>query len=138
MIAALSGAGAVVPVPGFSVAFDTALLKNEVDKYKHQLGFSEEASLAFKGISPMKKLMFKFSMASAQEIGKLMKYYLPSSTVEEFAQYTPLVESAISSSGSFSATYHFLNGCLKELERGALDYLDEIHAESAIINMERN
>ena len=131
MVAVTSGAGAVVPVPGASVALDFALLAKEVNFYKSQLGLPEEDSKAFDGLSPyMKARIHKFCTTSAVELGKRLTAYAVDSTVEEFARYIPIVGSVIAGSISFSTTYYVLYRCLNELEQTAMDFLDEIKAKA--------
>jgi hypothetical protein len=130
MVAAASGAGAVVPLPGFSAALDLALLTKEVNMYKSQLGLPEETSYEFRRMTPeIQAKVSKFCLTSTVQIAKLVKFYISSSAVEEFTRYIPLVGFAIAGGISFSSTYCFLKGCLNELERTALEFLDEINTK---------
>jgi hypothetical protein len=128
VVAAASGAGAVVPVPGLSVAIDLVLLTREVNMYKSQLGLPEETSYEFRRMTPqIKAKVSKFCLTSTVQIANLLKFYTASSAIEEFTRYIPLVGFAIAGGISFSSTYHFLKGCLNELEETALAFLDEIN-----------
>ena len=130
MVAAVSGAGAAVPLPGLSVAVDLALITKELNFYKSQLGLPEEDSKVFDGLSPeMQARIHKFCTTSAVELGTRLATYAAGSTVEEFARYVPFIGSAIAGSISFSTTYYTLYKCLNELEQTAMDFLDEIKAK---------
>ena len=132
MVAGASGVGAVLPVPGVSVALDLALITKEVNFYKSQLGLPEEGSKVFYGLSPgMKARIQKFCTTRAVELGKRLGTYAAGSTAEEFARYIPILGSAIAGSISFSTTYYVLHRCLNELEQTAMDFLDEIKAKAA-------
>ena len=128
MVAAASGAGAVVPLPGLSVALDLALLTREVNMYKSQLGLPEGTSYEFRRMSPeIQAKVKRFCLTSTVQIANLVKFYTASSAVEEFTRYIPFVGCAIAGGISFSSTYCFLKGCLNELEETALAFLDEIN-----------
>ena len=127
-VAVASFAGALIPVPGVSIAADLILLKHEVDLYKSQLGLPEENSYKFRRMTPeVRKKLQKFCMTSAVQIGNLIAAYGASSAVEEVARYIPFVGSVIAGSISFSSTYYFLKRCLSELESAALEFMDEIN-----------
>ena len=127
MVAAVSATGAAVPLPGLSIAIDLALLTNEMNLYKSQLGLPGENSDEFRRMTPEnQEKVRKFCVTSAIQMGNLLAFYSKTSAVEEFARYIPLLGSFIAGSVSFPSTYHFLHGCLNELERAALDFLDEL------------
>ena len=132
MVAGASGVGAVVPLPGLSVALDLALLAKEVNFYKSQLGLPEENSYDFCKLTPeIQEKVRKFCSTSAVQIGQLMAAYTASSTVEEFTRYIPFVGSVIAGSISFTSTYSFLHGCLDELEETAMNFLDLVNERVA-------
>jgi hypothetical protein len=78
--------------------------------------------------SEIQEKVRKFCLTSAVQIANLLKFYTASSAVEEFTRYIPFVGCAIAGGISFSSTYYFLQGCLNELERTALEFLDEINS----------
>ena len=128
MVASLSSAGAVIPVPGLSIAVDLTLLTKEVSLYKSQLGLPEENSFEFRRMTPQnQEKVRKFCFTSAVQIANLVAAYGASSAVEEVTRYIPVLGSVIAGGISFSSTYYFLQQCLKELEKTANDYLDEIN-----------
>ena len=132
MVAGASGFGALVPVPGLSVALDLALLTKEVNLYKSQLGLPEENSYEFRKLTPeIQKKVQRFCLTSAVQIGQLVAAYTASAAVEEVTRYIPLVGSFIAGSISFTSTHYFLNACLNELEETALNCLDTINAKVA-------
>ena len=127
-IAAISGAGGAVPVPGLSIAIDTGLIINEVNFYKSQLGIPDENSEEFGRLtSKTKEKILKFCLTSAIEFGRLFASYVAYSNAEEFVRFIPLVGSVIAASLSFTSTYLFLKASLEELEKTALKILDEIN-----------
>ena len=130
MIATLSLGGAVIPLPGVSIAADITLLTLEMKLYKSQLGLPEENSPEFQRMSTENQAKVrKFCITSAAEVTKLLASYVASSAVEEVARYIPILGSAIAGSISFSSTYYFLHRSLGELERTALEYLDDVNTK---------
>lgn len=128
MVATASLAGALIPVPGVSIAADLALLKNELTLYKSQLGLLDENSPQFQRMSAENQEKFrKFCLSGVTGIGNLLAHYAKRSTVEEYSRFIPIVGIFVAGSISFATTYHFLQQCLNELEKTALDYLDEIN-----------
>ena len=107
LIADASGAGALVPVPGLSVALDLGLLTNEVNFYK-----SQENSSELRKLTPeIQEKVRKFCLTGAVQIGQLVAAYTASSEVEKLTKYIPILESLINGSISFTSTYYFLRGC---------------------------
>ena len=132
IVAATSGFGAVVPVPGLSVAIDLALLTKEVNFYRSQLGLPEENSSEFRKLNPkIQESVRKFCLTSAVQIGQLIAAYAASAAVEEVTKFIPLVGSFIAGTLSFTTTYCFLKICLNEIEETAFNCLDEINARVA-------
>ena len=124
MIAACSGAGGMIPVPGLSVAIDIGLLTSEVKFYKSQLGLPDENSYEFKSMTPeIQRKIRKFYVTSGVQIVQLIAGYGVSSTVEEFARFIPFLGGVIAGSISFSSTYYFLDCCLNDMEKTAEEFL---------------
>ena len=125
MVAAISAAGAVVPLPGVSIVVDLTILTKEMNFYKSQLGLPDENSYEFKTLTPEnQEKVRKFCVTSAIQIANLLEAYAASSAVEEATRYIPIVGSLIAGSISFSSTYYFLHECLKDLEETAMVFLD--------------
>ena len=128
MIATLSLGGAIIPVPGLSIAADITLLTSEMKLYKSQLGLPGENSPEFQSMTIENQTKVRqFCITSAAQIAKYLAHYAKSSAAEEVTRYIPILGSAIAGSISFSSTYYFLHRCLDELERTALEYLDEVN-----------
>ena len=126
-VATLSGVGAVVPIPGVSVALDLVLLLKEVNGYKSQLGLPEENSDEFKGMpQDRQQKVGKYLVTSTVEIGKLFATYAGRTSVEEGARYIPFLGSVIAGGISFTSTYYFLNKWLSEMEEIALEITKQI------------
>ena len=131
MVASASFAGALIPVPGVSITADLALLTREVNLYKSQLGLPEENSSQFQRMSKENQARFrKFCVSGLMEIANLLALYAASSTVEEASRFIPIIGTVIAGSISFATTYHFLQQCLNELEKAALDYLDDVREDA--------
>ena len=128
MIATLSLGGAVIPVPGLSIAADLTLLTVETKLYRSQLGLPEENSPEFQSMTTENQAKVRqFCITSAAQVTKHLASYAASSAVEEVARYIPILGSVIAGSISFSSTYYFLHRCLDDMEKTAMDYLDEIN-----------
>ena len=143
-IATLSLGGAIIPVPGVSIAADLTLLTLEMKFYRSQLGLPEENSPEFLSMTIENQAKIRqFCITSAAQVARYLAPYAASSAVEEVARYIPILGSAIAGSISFSSTYYFLRRCLDELERAAMDYLDEINTRvgddlSTLTSISRN
>ena len=129
-VATLSLGGAIIPLPGLSIAVDLTLITAELNLYKSQLGLHEENSSYFRKMSPeIQGRVQKFSFTSVIQIANAVAAYGACSGVEEVSRYIPILGSAIAGSISFSSTYYFLHRSLGELENTAMDYLDEVNTE---------
>ena len=129
-VATLSLGGAIIPLPGLSIAVDFTLLTTELNLYKSQLGLPEENSFYFRKMSPeIQEMVQKFSFTSAIQIANAVAAYGACSGVEEVARYIPILGSAVAGTISFSSTYYFLHRSLGELEKTAMDYLDEVNTK---------
>ena len=107
-----------------SITADLALLAAELNFYKSQLGLPEENSSQFQRMSKENQEKFrKFCGIGVSEIAHLLTAYTASSTAEEFSRFIPLLGIAVAGSISFASTYNFLQQCLNDLEKTALDYL---------------
>ena len=127
MVAAVSAAGACVPLPGLNVSVDLALLTKEVSFYKSQLGLPDEESHEFQKMTPEnQEKVRKFCVTSAEQMAPFLATYTAGSAVEEFARFFPFVGPAIAGRISFKSTYYFLHQCLNELEETALSFLNEM------------
>ncbi|CAB4038819.1 interferon-inducible GTPase 5-like, partial [Paramuricea clavata] len=130
MVAAVSAAAAVIPLPGLSIVVDFRLLTYVVDFYKSQLSLPEEASYEFQKMSKEnKEIILKFYFTNAVELAKIFTLVAFNSAAEEAARFIPFVGSAIAGSISFSSTYYFLSHCLSELEKTASNLLDETNTK---------
>jgi amino acid permease len=125
MVATVSAAIAVIPLPGLSILVDFGLLTYEVNFYKSQLGLPKEKSNEFQKMTKEnQETILKFCFISMAELSKLFTLFAFTSAVEEAARYIPFAGSVIAGSLSFSSTCYFLRQCLNELEKPALNLLD--------------
>ena len=129
-IAALSLGGAVIPVPGLSIVADITFLTLEMKLYRSQLGLPEKNSPKFLRMTVENQAKVrKFCITTAAEFAKRLNSYAKSSAVEEVARYIPIVGILMAGSISFYTTYYFLRDSLDELEKTAMDYLDEVNTK---------
>ena len=131
-VAAASFTGAIIPLPGVSIAVDAILLRKEIDLYQSQLiGLSNENSDEFLKITPeLRKKLQKFWAERTDQIPQLIAAYGASSTVEEAARCIPMLGIVIAGSISFSSTYCFLQRYLNELESTGLEFIDEVNTRA--------
>ena len=138
-VAATSAAVAAIPLPGVSIVADFALIMYEVNLYKSQLGLPKEKSKKFQKMSKEdQETILKFCFTTIAELVRCIqrhaaysqaKRYAASTAVEEFVRYIPFIGSVIAGSISFGSTYYFLWQCLNELEKTALNLLDETNTK---------
>ncbi|XP_046844005.1 uncharacterized protein LOC124438055 [Xenia sp. Carnegie-2017] len=126
-IATASAVGALVPLPGLSIAVDLPLIASEVNFYKSQLGLPDENSHEFNMLTPShQEKVRQLCFTSATQLATIMATYATSSTVEEFARFVPVIGSAITEEISFCSTYFFLRNCVSQMESVALGFLDQV------------
>jgi purine-cytosine permease-like protein len=128
MAATASCVGGLIPIPGVSLAVDLGIITKEINVYKSRIGLPEENSREFhKMSSETKEKVHKYYCTGATEIATLLTTFgVRSAAIEEGSRFIPLIGSAIAGGISFSSTYYFLQQYLNELEKTALDFLDEI------------
>ncbi|KXJ25236.1 interferon-inducible GTPase 5 isoform X1 [Exaiptasia diaphana] len=125
MIAGASAAGALVPIPGLSIAVDQVLIYNEVMFYKSQLGIPDEGSEKFKVLRADTQQHIQRTCISFSQVFTLLSAFAVESAVEEVASFIPVIGSAIAGTMSYSATYLMLKKYLGEMEELALQILEE-------------
>uniref|UniRef100_A0A3Q3GL22 IRG-type G domain-containing protein n=1 Tax=Labrus bergylta TaxID=56723 RepID=A0A3Q3GL22_9LABR len=113
--ATLSAIGAAVPVPGVSVAVDTALLGGVIKQYGFGFGLD----------IPSLKRMAKYSGVSYEELSKVLKSPLATvnQTPELLLKFIPIIGIPAAMGLSFTFTYRSLNfssTCSLTMQRGYL------------------
>ena len=140
LVAGLSAAVAVAPVPGLSIAVDALIMFNEVREYITQLGIPVQGSTIFNFLSsPTQRSVIatQVQFSSAPKILALLaKEAGAGLAVEEASRYIPFVGSAIAGAISFGCTIFFLRKCLNKIEEVALAVLEEAKQQS-IDSLER-
>ena len=132
MVASASGAAAMVPIPGLSVAVDIGLIMKEVTFYRSQLGLPEEGSAEFAKLNvTTQDKVRKMCLTTAAQISGFLTAYASEAAVEEFTRFIPLVGLAIAGGMSFATTYYGLKHCLEKVEESALLVLKEAAEKSA-------
>ena len=137
-VAALSGAVAMVPVPGLSFAFDSGLVAKEADFYYRQLGLDQTslkgyAKLTSTDYTELKSIVDRNLgcegisaagvMKLVQELCKGATWLAASATAEEFCRAIPLIGSLIAAPISFGGTYYALKLMLDKMESVALEVI---------------
>ncbi|XP_046843968.1 interferon-inducible GTPase 5-like [Xenia sp. Carnegie-2017] len=131
MIATASAVGALVPLPGLSIAVDVTLITTEMNFYKSQLGLPDENSQEFNMLTPAQQnLVRQLCTTSAAQLAKIMATYATSSTVEEMVRFVPIIGSVIAGGISFTSTYLFLQSCVSQSEKAALEFLHQANIKS--------
>ena len=140
LVAGLSAAVAVAPVPGLSIAVDALIMFNEVREYITQLGIPVQGSTIFNFLSsPTQRSVVatQVQFSSAPKILALLaKEAGAGLAVEEASRYIPFVGSAIAGAISFGCTIFFFRKCLNKIEEVALAVLEEAKQQS-IDSLER-
>ena len=114
------------PVAGLPV--NLAILTQEVNSYKSQLGLDDN-SPAFPQMTPAnQKKVRKFS--GDNQMASIVKAYTAHSTADKVIYFIPLINSIITGYIAFSFTYNFLHECLNELEQVALAFVDQMNANT--------
>ena len=131
-VAAVSAAGAFLPIPGFSVAFDTSLILEELILYRSQLGLPNVGSAEFEELRLVtKEKVLQVCLTTAPQLSEFLAPYAAEAAVEEAARYLPFVGLAIASGMSFGATYYGLYKLLGSVEDAALSVLREAHEKTS-------
>lgn len=126
MVASASGAAALVPIPGLSVAVDVGLITNEISFYRTQLGLPEEGSPEFAKLTVTnQEKVRKICLTTTSQVAGFLAAYASETALEEFSRFIPIVGLAIAGSMSFATTYYGLQHCLKKGEESALSILNE-------------
>ena len=140
LVAGISAGVAVAPVPGLSIAVDSALMFNEVREYITQLGIPVEGSTIFKFLSLTTQRSVVATQVQFSSVTKVLALFAKEAgaglAVEEATRYIPFVGPAIAGTLSFGCTIIFLRSCLKEIEKVALAVLEEAKQQS-IDSLER-
>ena len=140
LVAGLSAAVAVAPVPGLSIAVDALIMFNEVREYITQLGIPVQGSTIFNFLSSPTQRSVVATQVQFSSVPKILALLAKEAgaglAVEEASRYIPFVGSAIAGALSFGCTIFFLRKCLNEIEEVALAVLEEAKQQS-IDSLER-
>ena len=133
--AALSGAVAVAPIPGLSLAFDTILIYEQANFYHEQLGlddsslkrYARSTSTDFEQLELLASCVrfthwesFKILVASILKAA-VLDDFAASAVLKQIAGFIPVIGKFITVPLSFGGTYLALNTVLDKIERVALD-----------------
>ena len=126
MVATASAAVAVVPLPGLSIAVDTALILHEISCYLSQLCVPRLGTSDFLKLSvATQDLIRDVSIQSTKQISAYLAPYALGSSIEEYVRYVPYVGPAIAGGLSFAATFSALRGCLQKAQEATLAAIKE-------------
>ena len=128
MVASLSAAAALPPIPGASIAADVALIMKEIRLYSSQLGLPDEGSPIFAILSVDTQREVKAISAmltSVTHVRGLVAAYGSELAAEEVTRCIPFAGLLAAGAMSFVSTYLFLKHCLQKMEKTALLVLNE-------------
>jgi len=141
MVAALSGVGGAIPIPGASVAVDIALLVHEANKQKQILGVDEHTLETIAKDNGVTLAEMKESLKIAKDLLENPETWIKQtltggsllaaeSTTEEIAKMVPFFGSIVAGGLSAATTYYLANQMLEKHTDLAIRCL-EITAEKA-------
>ena len=126
MVATASAAAAVVPVTGFSIAVDSALILHEISYYRSQLCLPSLGSSDFLKLSVATQGRIRtVSIQSTAQLFAFLAPYAMESSIEEYVRFIPVIGSAIAGGLSFAVTFSALRGCLQKVEEASLAIIKE-------------
>jgi hypothetical protein len=145
MIATLSAAVNIVPIPGVSVITDVSLLEYEVKFYRKTLALDLQSLVSMANVHGTtiddlreyyetldnkiyNEIIFGRELMSF--IIKKLSTYAVSTMAKELLRYIPIVGQVVSSTTSFSTTSMILNDMLDDLHIAALKLLYFIESRS--------
>ena len=126
MVATASAAAAMVPLPGFSIAIDSALILYEISLYRSQLCLPSLGSSDFLKLSVATQGRIRdVTIQSTAQLYSFLAPYALESSIEEYVRFVPYVGSAVAGGLSFAATFSALRGCLQKVEEASLEIIKE-------------
>ena len=126
MVATASAAAAMVPLAGFSIAVDCALILHEISLYRSQLCLPSLGSSDFLKLSVATQGRIRdVTIQSTAQLYSFLAPYALESSIEEFVRFVPFVGSAVAGGLSFAATFSALRGCLQKVEEASLEIIKE-------------
>ena len=126
MIATASAAAAVAPVPGLSIAVDSALILKEISHYRSQLCLPSLESSDFLKLSVATQGRIRdVSIQSTTQLATFLAPYALKSGIQEGVRFVPLIGSAIAGGLSFAVTSSALRGYLQNVEEASLAVIQE-------------
>ena len=131
MIATASAAGALVPLPGVSIALDASLIISELKFYKSQFGLPDVNSLGFNMLTlDNQKFVRQLCTKGVAQLATMMASFTTSLAVEEVVRFVPLIGQVAAGGISFTTTYLFLQSCVSQSEKAALEFLHQANIKS--------
>ena len=126
MVATASAAAAAAPVPGLSIAVDSALILKEISYYRSQLCLpSLETSDFLKLSVATQGLIRDVSIQSTTQLATFLAPYALKSGIQEGVRYVPFIGSVIAGGLSFAITSSALRGYLQKVEEASLAVIQE-------------
>ena len=126
MVATASAAAAAAPVPGLSIAVDSALIFKEISHYRSQLCLPSLESSDFLKLSVATQgLIRDVSIQSTTQLATFLAPYALKSGIQEGVRFVPFIGSAIAGGLSFAITSSALRGYLQKVEEASLAVIQE-------------
>ena len=135
-ISALSAMGRAVPIPGFSLAVDTALIMEEITEYRKQFGLDSESLKKLNGIQGINEEEIKNKLSEkgiatevlfasvASYVIRILTMFAGAVLAEEALGLIPVVGWLTASAISYATTYKALEYALNAARDAALAILD--------------
>ena len=125
-VAAVSATGALVPIPGLSVAVDAALILRELSLYRSQLGIPEVGSAEFVKLHlATREKVLQVSFTTSAQLAVFLVSYTAEEAIEEAIRFIPFVGLLVASTMSFGATHYALHKLLEAVKDVALLIIKE-------------
>ena len=132
MVAGASAAVALIPIPGLSLAVDTAVILKETTFYRSQLGLPTEGSAEFARLQANNQENIRsICLTTVAQIQKFLTAYATEACAEEVARFIPYIGPVVASGMSFGTVFCALRQYLKKVEDTALAVLKEATKKSS-------
>ena len=134
LVAGISAATALIPVPGVSASADVALILKELGFYRSQLGLPSEETSTYQMLTKNTQAKVKACLSLLELAGKGARWlaaYATEAAAEEGVRFIPIVGLAIAGAMSYGTTYYALKNSLEIMEEAAIAILEETAAQNS-------
>ena len=126
MVATASAAAAAAPVPGLSIAVDSALILKEISHYRSQLCLPSIESSDFYKLSVATQGRIRdVCIQSTAQLATFLAPYALTTAIQEGVRFVPFIGSAVAGGLSFAIISSALRGYLQKFEEASLAVIQE-------------